>query len=185
MFVRSSCVKRGAEPCKEIVMKTRTPVTLCLLFLSAAVVPPSIWAPQELCYWLDGYRPQDAAESDQTVGAGYCYGQYCSQNPAGCPTTAGPPVFANCAGRPWAWLCTSGLFRCDFCTAAVGTPYKPCRASAFPESRCNENAGVPTPCASLVSVGCVWVAPAGPCVCAPLPVPLPAGLPACTISDCQ
>lgn len=169
---------------KEMAMVTRSEFRFGLLFFLAAIVPPSIWVPQELCYWLDGYRPLNAAESEEAMGAGYCYGMYCSQIPTGCPTLAGPVVAASCGGKP-GWLCLSGLFGCDVCTAALGTTYKRCRPSAFPDSRCNTNAGVPTPCGSRATSPCAWLPPTGPCFCGALPVPLPPGLPPCPISDCQ
>jgi len=164
-------------------MVTRSRFGFGLVILLVAVVPPTYWVPQELCYWLDGYRPLDAVESEQAMGAGYCYGMYCSQTPTGCPSLASP-FHANCGGKA-GWLCTSGLYRCDFCDSAIGAEYKPCRKSAFPESRCNENAGIPTPCGTWVVVGCIWVPPTGPCTCAVVPVPVPPGLPPCPISDCR
>lgn len=141
-------------------MSTRQGFTFWLLFLLVAVVPPSIWAPEELCYWLDGYRPLSPYEAALEMGGTKCYGMYCSQVPSSpCPT--GPAGQWGCAGRTVLTCTTVG--ECISCTGPRTTLIRPCRPG-FPENWCEQLTYDGT-CGTKLTRPCTWLPPTGPCIC--------------------
>jgi hypothetical protein len=160
-------------------MVTRSEFRFGLLFFLAAIVPPSIWVPQELCYWLDGYRPLDASEAAGAMGSGTrCTGMYCSLTFRGLCKSS-PSEGAGCMGRDW----TCALSHCTSCNAPPNTWYRLCRTSTFPDSVCTANNSGTTPCGNKTKASCIW-ALAGTLWFCSCPATLPVTEDACDQSDC-
>lgn len=143
-------------------MVTRSRFGFGLLFFMVAVVPPSFWVPQELCYWLDGWQPLSPSETSTAMGAGRCKDMYCSaavRDP--CPV----PTAGNGCARKGFWTCPwNDCYSCN--PPVAGARYRVCIGGIG--LTCTPHNSGATPCGKQIYDPCVWIFPVGPCTCPPV-----------------
>jgi hypothetical protein len=143
-------------------MLTRSEFRFGLLFFLVAIVPPSIWVPQELSYWLDGWQPLSPSEASTAMGAGRCKDMYCSatvRDPSPVPTAGN-----GCAGKGF-WTCP--WYNCYSCNPPVANSwYRVCIGGIG--VTCTPHISGTTPCGKQIYDPCIWTFPFGPCTCRPV-----------------